>query len=369
MKKNKSPLKTGVRLTPGPTETPLWLQDASWNHSLHHRTKTYKMVLQKVREGLKELFGAPNAEVAIFPSSGTGVMEATVLNFMRRQEKVLLINTGYFADRWRDILKKYGASFEECKSPWGLTYDPGEVQIKLQNQKFGMVLIQVTDTATGVKNNCGWVGEMLRKNSPKGLLAVDAVFEGGVSPIKMNRENIDILVGATQKAFMLEPGVGYMILNTRALEILENTPLENPTYFFDLREELPVLRGGGVRFTPPVNITAGFHALLPKILKDEKAWYEAHRRRAESAERILKFLGFRQFASSPSSGLSVYSAPNGLTAPQIVDAMEQNGYIISAGMEHARESVIRFAHFSGIEERNFNKFLDILSYYIDKTLK
>lgn len=358
LEKNKPRRK--VRLTPGPTETPKWARVAMYSHSLHHRSKEFLETLQDVIEKMRELFGAPDAQVLLLPGSGTYMMELVIANFVRKETGVMVVNTGYFADRWRDMAQKYGGAIYEHVAGWGRTYQIPVVIELLEHHAPSILLMQATDTATGIRNSTD-LGETISTYSPSTILAVDAVLEAGVSPIKMQQEGIDILIGASQKAFMLPPGLGFVLIRPRALETLGESCYKCPTVVFDIQKEIEAQKKSTVRFTPPVDHLAGMRAVLTRILKKEERWYDNFENRAALMRNKLGELGFRMLTKhTPSNGLSVLGAPKGMSADQIINQLDEGGFMVAHGLNDPTDSIIRIAHFGGIGNHHIERFLQEL---------
>ncbi len=299
-----------------------------------------------LREKLRELFGAPRTEALLFPGSGTSMMQAAILNFIRPDEPVLIANTGFFADRWYDIAKRYKATVHECKSTWGETYYFTVLAQSLKTYQPKLLLMQAAETSTGVVNGCHHMKGVLAQFSPKTLLAVDAVLAGGLYPIKMEQQGIDILIGASQKAFLLPPGLSFILIGPRAMEVLKYEELAYPEYFLDIRDELRFVRKNSIRFTPPVDLIMGMQAILAHVLQREEQWYIEHENRSRYFRHELLKLGFREFPrSTPVEGLSVLRVPPGWRATDLVDRLEEKGYKIAPGLGETRDEVIRIAHF------------------------
>lgn len=314
----------------------------------------YLSFVKDLHNKLRALFGASNAEVYIFRGGGSDMMEMVVSNFIAPGDTVHVINTGSFADRWHLMAKRHGAFICESKNRdgWGKTFYPPSVVDFLAGYKPALVLMQASDTSTGVRNDCGLVGRLARDLSPKTLLAVDAVLEAAVSPIKMGAEEIDIVIGASQKAFMLPPGLGFILLGPRAQDALTSRSHAYPTWVYDLRDERSSPRGAGFpRYTSPVDHMAGLSAVLDHILPQEEIWYRNHAERAKYLREKLATLGFSLFTEDqPSNGTSVLTIPPKLTVPQLISELRQEGYLVTGGFGGPTPNVIRIAQFEGTRE-------------------
>ncbi|QQG45734.1 MAG: alanine--glyoxylate aminotransferase family protein [Candidatus Sungiibacteriota bacterium] len=348
-------MKKIIRFTPGPTETPNWVYRAMQDHSMHHFSKEYQKCAEEVREKLRKLFGAPNAEVLFFSAAGSNMMEAVLTNFLERINDVVgVINTGSFADRWRTMATQHNAEIFEYKKLWGLTYSYSDLELLLDvlAARPKLLLAQAADTSTGIRNDLKILGRLARARSPATLFAVDAVLEGGISKIKMDEDDIDILIGASQKAFALPPGLAYILLNPRARKVLMEKPLGFPAWPFNFQQELKFLKEcGRPRFTPPIDHVAGLNAVLDYILERESNWYLQHKLRAATLRRELVQLGFALFtADTPTNGLSVLSVPGDQNSQEIAAQVLREGYLIAQGLGPIENSTIRIAHFEGTRE-------------------
>jgi aspartate aminotransferase-like enzyme len=354
-------LKKRILFTPGPTQTPLWLRRKIEEFTLHHRDEEYPQVISEVKRDLQELFGAPSAKILIFRGGGTSMMEAVLVNFLKPSDPVLVINVGFFGDRWEEIAQEeYGLTVHSCRSKWGYSFEYSSLIPILQKNEVQFALSQVTDTSTGVKVSFNF-GHIVKCYHPDALIATDAVLEGGVSPIKMEREGIDILIGASQKAFMLPPGMGFIILGPRALDWLNNISKGFPSYFYNFRRALEKEDNGGILTTPPTEHIAGLHIVLNHILREkgEAAWYDEHRIRAELIRDRLGKIGFKLFTKhTPSNGLSVLTPPPGFTPTDIIKKLAERGFRIEQGLGQNKNLVIRIAHFAGTDEAEILKLIE-----------
>lgn len=345
-----------VCLAPGPPEIPPDIWAAMTADSLHHRIGPYyKEIEVKAREMLKAVLCAPEGSEALFYSAaGTNMMEWVVQNFVVPGDKVLVINTGYFGERWKEIAKIFGADVIEVESAWGYTYDAGEVKRALRENRIRLILVQATDTSTGIRNNLRLLGELVKRYSPDTLVAVDAVLEAFVSPINMTEGGINILIGAGHKEALLPPGLGFVVLDAQAEKALERRHW--PIYAADFKKGMECARKGGLLFTPPMYHIAGLKWTLEQILEDEDKWYGDLAERARRFREKMYALGFTLFTQdSPSNGLSVFAVPEWRDAAQIQDGLLKERIFIAKGIEPYTNVLVRIANFHGIKERDLNR--------------
>ncbi len=319
----------------------------------HHRHPEYHRVDKEVRAGLCDLFGAGDGAALIFRGGGRTMMEAVITNLGTKELPVCVINTGKFADEWMAIASRYSVPAHEIKIEWGrmLDHDSLARYFQVLGKRPDMLLMQAADTSTGVKNSWASASAFIKDWSPQTLLALDAVLEGGVSKINMDKDGVDILLGAGQKAFTLPPGLGYAILSKRALWYLAQTRPYFPTSEFSFRNELESLKNNETRFTPPVEHVIGLHRVLRYIHDvDESNWYFGHCARANFVRGYLKeHAGIELFTKqSPTNAVSVFSLPPKLDAVLVQEKLREAGFVVETGQGTLKHSVIRVAHFHGI---------------------
>lgn len=348
--------KRYICLAPGPPEIPAEIWAAMSADSLHHRVGPYyKETELKAKEMLKSVLQAPEGSEALFYSAaGTNMMEWVVQNFVAPGDKVLVINTGYFGERWADIARLFGAKVIEVKSERGYTYDSQEIVKKIRQNNFRLILAQATDTSTGVRNDLRLLGELVRRHSLHTLIAVDAILEAFVSPISMAEENIHILIGASQKEALLPPGMGWVVLDAQAQKALRRRHW--PIYAADFKKGIEHARKGELLFTPPVYHIAGLKWTLEKIMDDEEKWYGEIAERASRFRQKMYKLGFKLFTQdAPSNGLSVFRMPARKNAAQIQNKLLSRHIIVARGMDPSTNTLLRIAHFKGTKEKDLNR--------------
>lgn len=352
-----------VLLTPGPTMTPDWIWEAMRANPLYHRTKTYSVLMEELRDSMRNLFGCPQGQVLFFSAAGTDMMERVCANYIT-DHNVLVLNTGFFGNRWKQIAMRYArSSIYEVNSQWGRTFPLTDLNRIFyfygnRHRSIKLVLMQASDTSTGIRNNVQKVSATIRLHAPpQALLAIDAVLEAGVSPLKMDQQGIDILIGAGQKAFMLPPGLGFIILNPQAVDRLAEHKVTS--YVHSLADELVFTKDLHTRYTAPVSHLVGLRAVLKHIDEiGEKNWYDAYGYWKHIIDARLSLLGFKRFTQGRASkALSIMRLPESKKFSQIADALEREGFIIASGIDIYAKNVIRIAHFQGIEPEDRMRFL------------
>ena len=216
--------------TPGPTPLLPAAQNAIAAADMHHRTAEFREIFTRTLADLKTFIGTKN-DVLILASSGSGAMEAAVSNLTSPGEKVVVLTAGKFGERWRDLAKAFACQIELVEVPYGQTFDLREVKSKLDGAR--VLYMQATETSTGARHDVKAIAALLKGTDT--LLVVDAITGLGTTHFEVDDWGIDILIGGSQKAVMIPPGLAYLSVSERAWQRMETA--KQPRFYFDLRKE------------------------------------------------------------------------------------------------------------------------------------
>jgi aspartate aminotransferase-like enzyme len=201
--------------TPGPVAVPSEVLIEMAKPIMHHRTKEFEAIFAEVREGLKYIYDTKQ-EVFVLAASGTGAMEAAVVNTLSRGDKVLVVNGGKFGERWGKICKAFGLDTQELMVEWGHSVDPADIEKALEKDpSIRAVLVQASETSTGVMHPTKEIADITRHRDDV-ILIVDGITGVGVFPLPFDEIGIDVMVGGSQKAFMLPPGLSFAAMSEKA---------------------------------------------------------------------------------------------------------------------------------------------------------
>ena len=293
--------------TPGPTPLLPAAQFAMAAADMHHRTPEFRALYQKVLAQLKVFVGTRN-DVLLLSSSGTGAMEASVSNLTSPGDKVLVLTAGKFGERWVDLTKAFGCAVDVVKAPYGETFKLEEIRAALKPE-YKAVYIQATETSTCVRHDIESIAKLLKQFAPEALLVVDGITGLGTTHFDVDGWGIDILIGGSQKAVMIPPGLAYLSVSDKAWKAMETA--KNPRYYFDLRKERKNAVKGESAYTPAVALVAGLGAALDYIAgqaggdleKGRIALIDNAELNAAATRAGLVALGFTLFApTAPGSG-------------------------------------------------------------------
>jgi len=335
-------MKKNYLLTPGPTPVPERVLLKMSEPIIHHRHPEFREILSEVREGLKYLFQTQN-EVLLFASSGTGAMEGAVANTLCRGERVLVVRGGKFGERWAEICSAYGLEVDNIDVEWGKAVSVEEVKARLEKNSYQAVLIQASETSTGVKHPVKEIAELTADSET--LLIVDGITAVGVFPIPFDEWKLDVLVAGSQKALMLPPGLSFACLSEKAWQACQHSDL--PKYYFDFQKERKNLENNQTSYTPAISLVVGLAEAL-EIIKEmglEQIFQETAKM-AQATREAMKSLGLELFAPlSPSEACTAVKVPEGIDGEKLVKLMrEKYGFTIAGGQGKVKGKIFRIAH-------------------------
>ncbi len=337
--------KKYLLFAPGPSPIPPNVLLAMAEPIIHHRAPAYIKVLEEVREGLKYVFQTKN-EVLIFASSGTGAMEGAVTNTLCAGDKVLVVQGGKFGERWANICKAYGVHAKIIHVEWGKAVDPDLIKKALEVEpSLRAVMIQASETSTGVMHPVREIAEIVKKHDNT-LLIVDAITGLGVFDLPTDKWGLDILVGGSQKAMMLPPGLAFAALTDKAWGFVEKATL--PRFYFDFKRELKNIKENQSAWTPAVSLVVGLREVL-RMMKEEglENVFARTDRIARATREAMKALGLALFApDAPSNAVTAVVAPPGVDGQKVVKLLrEKHNITIAGGQDQAKGKIFRIAHF------------------------
>jgi aspartate aminotransferase-like enzyme len=336
--------------TPGPTPLLPAAQFAMAAADIHHRTAEFRALYTRVLAQLKDFVGT-TSDVLILSSSGTGAMEASVSNLTSPGDRVLVLTAGKFGERWTSLAKAFGCEVDVVSAPYGQTFslDAVRAALKLETRA---VFMQATESSTGVRHCVPAVAKLLKDTRSEALLIVDAITGLGTTHLDMDGWGVDVLIGGSQKAVMIPPGLSYLAVSPRAWDRMEST--YNPRYYFDLRKERKNAKNGESAYTPAVALIAALGASLDWIAaQGEGSLVEGRKKLIENAETLaamtraaVQALGMGLFAAdAPSAAATSILPPAGVSATLIVKELKSRfGTIITDGQGEMKGQIFRIAH-------------------------
>ena len=342
-------MRKNYLLTPGPTPLPPQVSEAMSRPIIHHRTPQFQAILKEATEGLKYVFQT-KADVFILTSSGTGAMEAAVVNLLSCGDTAITIQGGKFGERWTEICKKYGIIPEVIDVEWGKAVDPVEIEKKLKiNPKIKAVFTTLCETSTGVVNDIAAIGRVVKETNA--VLAVDAISGLGAIDLQTDAWFCDVVVSGSQKGLMLPPGLSFISISPKAWKFIEDS--QSPKYYFDLKAAKKSWEATDTPFTPAITLIIALCEALKMIKQDTlENVFRRHRKMADAARAAMKALGLELFAPGASSDVvTAVKVPAGIDGEKLVKTMRDTyGITIAGGQSELKGRVFRIAHMGFIEE-------------------
>lgn len=342
-------LRKNRLFTPGPTPLLPVAQTAMASFTAHHRTADFKNLFQRVLADMKDFVGTKN-DVLVMACSGTGAMEAGVSNLTSPGDKVLVLTAGKFGERWTALAKAFGCDVEILSAPYGETFSLDDIRAKVMRD-VRAVFVQSTESSTGVRHDVQGIAKIVRACGDDTLLVVDAITGLGTTHLDVDGWGVDFIVGGSQKALMIPPGLGYCAVSERAWRRMETA--KAPRFYFDLRKERKAAVKGETPNTPATSLFAALGAALEfiremgngdlgagrEILIDNAALCAAMTRAGAQA------LGLKLFASSPAAALTAIQSPDGLDSGKLIKEFRESfGAVVANGQGEMKGQLFRIAH-------------------------
>jgi len=365
--------------TPGPTPLLPAAQFAMAAADIHHRTPEFRALYLRVLAQLKEFVGTKN-DVIILSSSGTGAMEAAVSNLTSPGDRVLVLSAGKFGERWSALAKAFGCEVDLVSEPYGKTFDLDKVKAALKLETRA-VFVQANETSTGARHDMEALAKLLKDAHSEALLIVDGITGLGTTHLDMDATGIDVLIGGSQKAVMIPPGLSYLAVSQRAWDRMEAT--YNPRYYFDLRKERKNAKNGESAYTPAVALIAALGAALDWIAAqaatpDNPAGNlaEGRKKLVDNAETIaamtraaVEALGFKLFSDAPGAAATAVFAPEGVDSGVIVKELKSRfAAVITNGQGEMKGQIFRIAHLGFFDYMDTIALIGALEQVVVKSL-
>lgn len=330
-------------LTPGPTPLYPPALHAMMASDIHHRTEDFRKVYRSALADLKEVMGTSH-DVLMFAASGTGAMDATVSNLFSRGEKVIVCVAGKFGERWAEIAKAYGLDATVLTAPYGDVVTPERVEEALAAEPATRgVFVQASETSTGAAHDIRAMGKAVAKTGA--ILVVDAITGLGTMPLDIDGWGLDVVIGGSQKAFMIPPGLAFLSVSPKAWKFTETASL--PHYYFNLKKEKKSGDAGESSWTPSTALILA----LAEALKYVKQTGMAHlienaQLLARATRAAVAALGLELFSpQSPGSSVTAVKAPRGMDSSVIVKEFRNRfGAVIANGQGSMKGQIFRIAH-------------------------
>lgn len=341
---------------PGPTNIPEVLRKAVDMPTIDHRSPLFGKILHPALEGVKKVLKTKEAQVFVFPSTGTGGWETAITNVLSAGDKVLATRNGMFSHRWIDMCQRHGLDVNVVTQEWGEGVPADrfeEILAADKDHQIKVVLATHNETATGVRSDIAAVRHALDSAQHPALLFVDGVSSIGCYDFRMDDWGVDVAVTGSQKGFMLPPGLAIVGFSPKALRAVETATL--PRTFFDIRDMAKSYAANGFPYTPPVGLLNGLKVATDMLLEEGlDNVFARHHRIAEGVRQAVAAWGLRLCAVRPelySDSVSAIRTPDGFDANKLVaHALNTYGVAFGTGLGDVAGKVFRIGHLGSLTD-------------------
>lgn len=329
-------------LTPGPTPLLPSALHAMMGSDIHHRTEDFRNLYKQVLGDLQSVLGTAS-DVLVLVSSGSGGLEAATQNFFSPGDEVLVCSAGKFGERWVEIMKSWGMKATVLTAPYGEAVTPEAVEQALaQNKNIRGVFVQASETSTGTQHDVKAMGLAIKKTNA--LFVVDAITGIGTMPLDIDGWGLDVVIGGSQKSFMIPPGLAFVAISPKAWTAADAS--KAPRFYFDLRKEKKNAISGESAWTPNIALLLAFAEALKYIkgIGMDKL-VENAQLLARATREAVTTLGLQLFSSSPSSSVTAVRPPAGMDSGVIIKEYRSRfNAIITNGQGSMKGQIFRLAH-------------------------
>jgi aspartate aminotransferase-like enzyme len=336
-------------LTPGPTPVPEETLLELARPVVYHRTPEFRQTLAEVLQDLQYVFQTRQPIVPL-TSSGTGGLEAAIVNCLPAGSKAICLIAGRFGERWRSLCKAFGIEPVNVVVPYGQAVQPEQLARALAEHPDALaVCATLSETSTGVGHDVAAFGRLVAPTPA--LLLVDAISGLGAMECRVDSWQIDVCVAGSQKALMLPPGLAFVSVSDKAWKQIERHPAPR-AYYFDLRKAREKVAASDTPFTPAHTLIRALRVSLKQIRAEgiENLWAR-NARNAAAARAGFQAMGLELFAARPADGLTVVKVPEGIDGVALLSQLEkQYGLKLAGGQDQLKGKIFRLAHMGYIDQ-------------------
>ena len=349
-------------LIPGPTPVPESVLLAMAKHPIGHRSGDFSKVIGELTEGLQWPHQTQQ-DVLMLAASGTGAMEAAIINFLSPGDRILVGNNGKFGERWGKLSRAFGLKVTEITAEWGQPLPPEAFRAQLAadaDKQIKAVIITHSETSTGVLNDLVAINQHVKEHG-ESLIIVDAVTSLGATHIPVDEWGLDVVASGSQKGYMLPPGLGFVAVSEKAWQAYETAKL--PRFYLDLGAYKKATDKNSSPFTPPVTLMYGLQVALQMMRSEGLAEiFARHQRLAQATRAGIKALGLPLLAPDNAASPAVTAvAPTAVEAEQIRATMrKQFDIALAGGQDHLKGKIFRIGHLGFVSERDMLTVLSAL---------
>ena len=339
-------------MIPGPTPVPEKVLNALGKHPIGHRSGDFSKIIAEINQNLKWLHQTEN-EVLSLNVSGTGAMEAGMINFLSPGDRVLVGVNGKFGDRWAQICEVFGLQTERITAEWGKPLDTEEFRTKLEadsSKEIKAVVITHSETSAGVLNDLQTINKYVQAHG-EALIIVDAVTSLGAYNLPIDEWKLDVVASGSQKGYMIPPGMGFISVSDKAWKAYETSKF--PRFYMDLGKYKKANAKDSTPFTPPINLMYGLQTALQMMKREGlENIFSRHLRLTKAARAAARAMNLNLLAPDDFASTAVTAVMSD-DAEAIRSTMRQKYDIaLAGGQDHLKGKIFRIGHLGFISDRD-----------------
>ena len=341
-------------MIPGPTPVPEQVLLALSKHPIGHRSGEFSQIMAEVTQNLKWLHQTEN-DVLVLTVSGTGAMEAGIINFLSPGDRVLVGCNGKFGERWADMSAAFGLNVDTVTADWGKPLNPEQFREKLvadTEKTIKAVILTHSETSTGVLNDLETINRHVKEHG-EALMIVDAVTSLGAVNLPIDAWGLDVVASGSQKGYMIPPGLGFVSVSPKAWQAYKTAKL--PRFYLDLGKYSKTAAKNTNPFTPPVNLVVALQAAL-RMMKAEglESIFARHQRLMRATRAAVQALSLPLFASDEAASPAITAvAPVSVESEQIRSVMKKRFDIaLAGGQDDFKGKIFRIGHLGFVSDRD-----------------
>jgi aspartate aminotransferase-like enzyme len=341
-------------MIPGPTPVPEQVLLAMAKHPIGHRSGDFGKIMAEVTQNLKWLHQTQN-DLLILTASGTGVMEAGIINFLSPGDRVLVGSNGKFGERWAEVTDAYGLKTERITAEWGKPLDPEQFRQALEadtQKQIKAVIVTHSETSTGVLNDLETINRHVKAHG-EALIIVDTVTSLGAMNIPVDALGLDVVASGSQKGYMIPPGLGFVAVSAKAWDAYKTAKL--PRYYLDLGKYRKDAAKDTTPFTPPINLFFALQAAL-RMMQAEglENIFARHQRLLTATRAAIAAMGLPLFAADDCASPAITAVmPTGVDAEKIRSVMKKRfDIVLAGGQDHLKGKIFRIGHLGFVSDRD-----------------
>ena len=354
--------------TPGPTPIPEDIYTAMSDPMIDHRGPEFFELITECTERLRQVFMTQN-DVFILTASGTGGLEASIVNTLSPGDKVLAVSAGSFGDRYADALDAYGAAVQRITFEWGEPIDPDAIRQGLRaDPEIKAVAVTHNETSTGVTHDLESIARVVKSEFGK-LLLVDAVSSLGCLPLPVDGWDCDVVATGSQKGFMIPPGLAFISFSDTAWVAQESAAM--PRFYFDLAEARNYLQRGQTPWTPNVSAMFGLRTALRNIFAEGlESVYDRHVSIGQFTRDGVRDLGLELLCADEARASNTVTAvkmPARVDGGKLMSTMRvEENVVLAGGQGKLAGQIFRIGHLGYVNEADIQEVLDALQRTLPK---